>query len=196
MVFKQHTWELSRLFQRTLAVFFYSLLKQKKDIEGLRCVQRRKQSWGRVWVTSLLWTSSEIWGCLARRQLRGTSPPSTDNLNEGVVRSGIVLFSRGKRQEDGNGLKFCQGTLRSGITKNFLTARLVRHWNRLLRELMELPALEVANNVWMWHLQVLINPTVLMAKEVLPPLLVEEPQFIHSFLTCSCPLFGTTDFSS
>lgn len=49
---------------------------------------------------------------------------------------------------------------------------------------MESPALEVSNKVRMWHLQVLLNPTALTAKEVLPPLLVEIPRsFIHSFLT-------------
>lgn len=54
---------------------------------------------------------------------------------------------------------------------NSLTARVVR-------EVMESPALEVSNKVWMWHLQVLLNPTVLTGKEVLPPLLVEDCSLI------------------
>lgn len=92
-------------------------------------------------------------------------------------------FPREQERKKGNGLKLCQGRLRLDIIKNFLTARVVRLWNRLLSEVKELPALEVSNKERMWHLQLLLNPAVLMAKEVLPPLLVEDPQIIHSFLT-------------
>jgi len=80
----------------------------------------------------------------AKEQLRDLGLFCLEEAEGDCSAAGVDLFSHlTSARTRGNGLKLHQRRFRLDMRKNVFTERVVRHWNRVPREVVESPCLEV-----------------------------------------------------
>ncbi|KFQ83823.1 hypothetical protein N337_12715, partial [Phoenicopterus ruber ruber] len=133
--------------------------QHKKDMDLLKQVQKRATKMIRALEHLSYEDRVRKLGLfsLEKRRLQGDILAAFQYLKGAYKKVGQGLFTRAcSDQTRSNGFKLKEDTFRLDIRKKFLTMRMVRHWHRLPREVVDAPSLEVFKARLDWTLSNLV----------------------------------------